>query len=124
MADVEPGALLSKDRKRLARCSLAGAALFAIALSGSGCSMLDQFNPFALLKSFGRDPFVLRIPWIGQLARQLPAHKTLMIIGRGVDQMAQNFFLRPMPVGLELRIGEARKPGGGAAQKGRKFRGS
>src|ERR1700734_2271288 len=46
MADVESGALLSNGWKRLARRSLAGAAFIAIALSGSGCSMFDQFNPF------------------------------------------------------------------------------
>src|SRR5271170_6394746 len=46
MADVESGALLSNGWKRLARRSLAGAAFIAIALTGSGCSMLDQFNPF------------------------------------------------------------------------------
>ena len=50
MADVESGALLSNGRKRLAHCSLAGAALIAIALSGSGCSMIDQFNPFGAEK--------------------------------------------------------------------------
>jgi outer membrane protein assembly factor BamD len=46
MAEVESGALLSNGPKRLARRSLAGAALVAIALSGAACSMFDQFNPF------------------------------------------------------------------------------
>src|SRR5580700_10024864 len=46
MADVESGALLSNGWKRLTRRSLAVAAFIAIALSGSGCSMFDQFNPF------------------------------------------------------------------------------
>src|SRR5271169_1079407 len=46
MADVESGALLSNGWNRLARRSLAAAAFIAIALSGSGCSMFDQFNPF------------------------------------------------------------------------------
>ena len=46
MADVESGAPLSNDWNRLARRSLAGAAFLAIALTGSGCSMFDQFNPF------------------------------------------------------------------------------
>src|ERR1700733_5689434 len=46
MADVQSGAVLSNDWRRLARCSLAGATFIAIALAGSGCSMLDQFNPF------------------------------------------------------------------------------
>ena len=46
MADVESGALLSNGWKRLARRSLAGVAFIAVALTGSGCSMIDQFNPF------------------------------------------------------------------------------
>jgi outer membrane protein assembly factor BamD len=46
MADVESGALFSNGRKRPARGSLAAPALIAMALSGSGCSMFDQFNPF------------------------------------------------------------------------------
>src|SRR4029077_6729928 len=46
MADVESGALLSNGWKPLAHRSLAGAAFIVIALTGSGCSMFDQFNPF------------------------------------------------------------------------------
>ena len=46
MADVEFDASSSSGQKRLARRSVAGAAFIAIALSGSGCSMFDQFNPF------------------------------------------------------------------------------
>ena len=46
MADVESGAFLSNGGKRLARRSLAGAAFITIALTCSGCSMFDQFNPF------------------------------------------------------------------------------
>ena len=46
MADVESGALLSNIWNRLARRSLAGAAVIAIALTASGCSIFDQFNPF------------------------------------------------------------------------------
>src|ERR1700756_5529130 len=46
MADVESGALSSNGLKRAARGAFAGAAFVAIALSGSGCSMIDQFNPF------------------------------------------------------------------------------
>jgi outer membrane protein assembly factor BamD len=46
MADVESGAFLSNGRKRLARGPFAGAAFIAFALSGSGCSLFDQFNPF------------------------------------------------------------------------------
>ena len=46
MADVEFDALSSNGTKRPARRCLAGTALVAIALSGSACSMIDQFNPF------------------------------------------------------------------------------
>jgi outer membrane protein assembly factor BamD len=46
MADVESGAFFSNRRKPLGRSMLAGAGLAAIALSGAGCSMFDQFNPF------------------------------------------------------------------------------
>ena len=46
MADVEFDALSSNGTKRLARRCLAGAALVAIALSGSACSLIDQFYPF------------------------------------------------------------------------------
>src|SRR5271167_5342 len=46
MADVEPGAFLSNGPKVPTRRYLASAAFIAIALSASGCSMLDQFNPF------------------------------------------------------------------------------
>ena len=46
MADVESGALLSNIWKPPAHRSLAGAVFIAIALTGSGCSMFDQFNPF------------------------------------------------------------------------------
>ena len=37
---------MSNIWNRLARRSLAGAAFLAIALTGSGCSLFDQFNPF------------------------------------------------------------------------------
>src|SRR5271154_2973921 len=46
MADVESGALSSNICKRLARHSLTVATLVGMALSGSGCSIFDQFNPF------------------------------------------------------------------------------
>jgi outer membrane protein assembly factor BamD len=46
MADVDSGAFFSNRRKRPARRSLAAAGLIAIALSGSSCSIFDQFNPF------------------------------------------------------------------------------
>src|SRR3984957_2122752 len=46
MADVESGAVLSNGWRRLERRSLAGGGFIAIPVAGSGCSMLDQFNPF------------------------------------------------------------------------------
>ena len=32
--------------KRLARRAIAAGAFIAVALTGSGCSMIDQYNPF------------------------------------------------------------------------------
>ncbi len=46
MADVDSDALSFNARKRLTRRGIAAVAFIAIALSGSGCSMIDQFNPF------------------------------------------------------------------------------
>ena len=46
MADVETGSIPSHRRKRIARRLAAGAALVAMALASSSCSMIDQFNPF------------------------------------------------------------------------------
>ena len=46
MADVKSGALVPNGRKHAARLARAGATLSAIALLSSGCSMIDQFNPF------------------------------------------------------------------------------
>jgi|ERR1700722_340220 outer membrane protein assembly factor BamD len=64
MADVECGALSWNGRKRPSRC-LAGVAFVAIALSGSGCSMIDQFNPFG-----GADKYKMEI------TPDVPASKT------------------------------------------------
>ena len=64
MADVESGALSWNGRKRPSRC-LAGVAFVAIALSGSGCSMIDQFNPFG-----GADKYKMEI------TPDVPASKT------------------------------------------------
>src|ERR1700734_2250798 len=63
MADVASGALSLNGRKR-SRRSLAGAALVAMALAGSGCSMIDQFNPF------GGDKYKMEI------TPDVPASKT------------------------------------------------
>jgi outer membrane protein assembly factor BamD len=46
MTDVEYRLNLRKAGKQPAPCWTAGAALIAIALSSSSCSMIDQFNPF------------------------------------------------------------------------------
>jgi len=58
MADVEFGFIPSNIGKRLARRCLAGAALLAIALSASACSMFDQFNPMGL---FGPEKYKMEI---------------------------------------------------------------
>src|SRR5580692_6062333 len=73
MADVESGALLSNIWRRLARRSLAGAAFMAIALTGSGCSMFDQFNPF------GGDKYKMEI------TPDVPASKTY---DQGLEKLA------------------------------------
>ena len=73
MADVESGALSSNGWKRLARRSLAGAAFIAIALVGSGCSMLDQFNPF------GGDKYKMEV------TPDVPASKTY---DQGLEKLA------------------------------------
>jgi outer membrane protein assembly factor BamD len=73
MADVESGALSSNGWKRLARRSLAGAAFIAIALAGSGCSMLDQFNPF------GGDKYKMEV------TPDVPASKTY---DQGLEKLA------------------------------------
>src|ERR1700733_10767339 len=64
MADVQSGAVLSNDWRRLARCSLAGATFIAIALASSACSMIDQFNPF------GADKYKMEV------TPDVPASKT------------------------------------------------
>jgi len=73
MADVESGAFLSNGWERLARRSLAGAAFIAIALGGSGCSMIDQFNPF------GGDKYKMEV------TPDVPASKTY---DQGLDRLA------------------------------------
>src|SRR5262249_50764508 len=73
MADVKSDALFSNCRKRPARRSIACAALIAIALSGSGCSMFGQFNPF------GGDTFKMEI------TPDVPASKTY---DQGLEKLA------------------------------------
>ena len=58
MADVEFGTIPSNVGKRLAGRCLAGAALLAIALTASACSMIDQFNPMGL---FGGEKYKMEI---------------------------------------------------------------
>ncbi|HEY6734736.1 MAG TPA: outer membrane protein assembly factor BamD, partial [Roseiarcus sp.] len=74
MADVESGALSSNGWKRRARRSLAGAAFMAIALTGSGCSMFDQFNPFG-----GGEKYKMEV------TPDVPASKTY---DQGLDKLA------------------------------------
>ena len=58
MADVEFGTIPSNVGKRLARRCLAGAALLAIALTASACSMIENFNPMGL---FGGEKYKMEI---------------------------------------------------------------
>jgi outer membrane protein assembly factor BamD len=73
MADVEFDASSSNGLKQLARRSIAGGALMAIALSGSGCSMFDQFNPF------GGDKYKMEV------TPDVPASKTY---DQGLEKLA------------------------------------
>jgi outer membrane protein assembly factor BamD len=58
MANVEFGTNPSNIGKRFARQCLAGAALLAIALTASACSMIDQFNPMGL---FGGEKYKMEV---------------------------------------------------------------
>jgi len=76
MADVEFGTIPSNAGKRLASRCLAGAALLAIALAASACSMLDQFNPMGL---FGPEKYKMEI------VPDTPASKTY---DQGLEKLA------------------------------------
>jgi len=58
MANVEFGMIPLTAGKLVARRCLAGAALIAIALAASGCSMFDQFNPMGI---FGPEKYKMEI---------------------------------------------------------------
>src|ERR1700740_2931458 len=73
MAEVKSGAPFLNCRKRPVRRSMACAALIAIALSASGCSMFDQFNPF------GGDKYKMEI------TPDVPASKTY---DQGLEKLA------------------------------------
>jgi outer membrane protein assembly factor BamD len=73
MADVKSDALSFNARKRVARRCIATGAFLAIALTGSGCSMIDQFNPF------GGDKYKMEV------TPDVPASKTY---DQGLDKLA------------------------------------
>jgi outer membrane protein assembly factor BamD len=73
MADVESGAVSSNFWKRLARHLLTAATLAGMTLSGSGCSMFDQFNPF------GGDKYKMEV------TPDVPASKTY---DQGLEKLA------------------------------------
>ena len=58
IADVEFGTIPFTAGRLMARRCLAGAALIAIALTASGCSMFEQFNPMGL---FGPEKYKMEI---------------------------------------------------------------
>src|SRR6201999_3640540 len=64
MADVKSDALSYNAWRRRTRRDTAAAALIALALAGSGCSMIDQFNPF------GADKYKMEV------TPDVPASKT------------------------------------------------
>ncbi len=73
MTDVESDALSFNARKPLARRAIAAAAFIAIAFAGSGCSMIDQYNPF------GADKYKMEV------TPDVPASKTY---DQGLDKLA------------------------------------
>ena len=73
MTDVEFDALSFNAWKPLARRAIATAAFIAIAFAGSGCSMIDQYNPF------GADKYKMEV------TPDVPASKTY---DQGLDKLA------------------------------------
>ena len=73
MAEVKSGALSLNVGNDQRVAALRRAALIAIALSASGCSMFDQFNPF------GGDKYKMEI------TPDVPASKTY---DQGLDKLA------------------------------------
>ena len=73
MADVEFGPPLSIGWKRAPRRCATGAALIAIALTSSSCSLFDQFNPF------GGDKYKMEV------TPDVPASKTY---DQGLEKLA------------------------------------
>jgi outer membrane protein assembly factor BamD len=73
MTEVKSGAAFLNRRKQPARRSIACASLIAIALPASGCSMIDQFNPF------GGDKYKMEI------TPDVPASKTY---DQGLEKLA------------------------------------
>ena len=73
MADVKSDALSYNARKPRARGGTAVAAFIALALAGSGCSMIDQFNPF------GSEKYKMEV------TPDVPASKTY---DQGLDKLA------------------------------------
>ena len=56
---------------------------------------LDNVRPRLLRVFLGTDPSILLIAGKDQVVSKLCPHKTLMIVGGRVDQMAQNLTRRP-----------------------------
>ncbi len=73
MADVKSDALSYNAWRRRARGGTAAAAFIALALAGSGCSMIDQFNPF------GNEKYKMEV------TPDVPASKTY---DQGLDKLA------------------------------------
>jgi hypothetical protein len=57
---------------------------------------LDQIKPRFLKILLRAYPAVLLVTWKNEFVRKLRPHKTLMIVVRGIDQMAQNLDWRPI----------------------------
>ena len=57
---------------------------------------LDQIGPRFVAILLRADPSFLLVTRKNEIVRKLRAHKTLVIVCRGVDQMAENFYRRPI----------------------------
>ena len=56
----------------------------------------NDLGPRCLLIAVQAYPVVLVVSRQADLARELQANETLMVVGGGVDEMAEDFFLRPL----------------------------
>ena len=56
---------------------------------------IDDIRPGHLLIAVQADPFILLISYASKFSFERSAHEAQVVIGRGIDQMAEFFFFRP-----------------------------